>query len=265
MGVQAIVFDLDDTLYPEHDYVHSGFRAVGEWATARWGISAFYETAAELFEQGVRGSVFNAALERLGVAYAEEEVAAMLAFYRGHRPAIALFADAAWALERFGGEYPLGLITDGYLETQRRKLEALGIAGRFQALVLSDELGREHWKPSAKPYETAAAKLGVAAEACVYVGDNPRKDFVTARRLGWRTVRIVRAAAASADTGAELGPDGRRTALTERKEPRTATGTGTPRSGEYARVESLGAEYEAETTIGSLYELEELLERWKQK
>jgi|GEM_PF-837952 len=304
MRVQAIVFDLDDTLYPEHDYVHSGFRAVGEWVMTRWGNGEFYEAAADMFEKGVRGSVFNAALERLGIAYAAEDVAAMLACYRGHLPAIKLFADAAWALERFGREYPLGLITDGYQETQRRKIEALGIAGRFRALVLSDELGREHWKPSAASYEAAAAQLGVAAAACVYVGDNPRKDFITARQLGWRTVRIVRGAGAG--EGAEAGTAAGEAAAAasgggEDQEPSDDGGYGVNeagpgcataqggisgiaagsairssaagsadivrpagqaaavRRGEYAHVESPGAEYDADVTIGSLYELEGLL------
>ena len=35
---QGIVFDLDDTLYPERDYVLSGFKAVASWAEARLGV-----------------------------------------------------------------------------------------------------------------------------------------------------------------------------------------------------------------------------------
>jgi putative hydrolase of the HAD superfamily len=36
--------------------------------------------------------------------------------------------------------------------------------------------------------------FGGPAYTYVYVGDNPAKDFVGARALGWRTIRIRRAA-----------------------------------------------------------------------
>ena len=37
--LEAVVFDLDDTLYPEADYVLSGFQAVADWAEVHLGIA----------------------------------------------------------------------------------------------------------------------------------------------------------------------------------------------------------------------------------
>ena len=53
---RAIVFDLDDTLYPERDYVLSGFRAIARWAAEHLRIPAEdgYRELAELFAAGVR-------------------------------------------------------------------------------------------------------------------------------------------------------------------------------------------------------------------
>jgi Haloacid dehalogenase-like hydrolase len=75
---------------------------------------------------------------------------------------------------------------------QRKKFEALALAHHFDAVVFSDELGREFWKPSPRPFEVASEALGVDPSECVYVSDNPLKDFIGARRAGLATVRLRR-------------------------------------------------------------------------
>lgn len=189
----ALVFDLDDTLFPEREFVQSGYRAVGEWLRNTRSVRGFEEAASTEFSAGARGNIFNLALHRLGVLDDPELVRQMVAVYRAHEPTISLFADAAWALDHFAGGTQLGLLTDGYLEVQRRKVAALGIAHRFEAMVFSDEAGREAWKPSAIPYQRVMTQLQRRGNECVYVGDNPLKDFVTAKALGWQTVEIRRA------------------------------------------------------------------------
>ena len=65
LPVNVVLFDLDDTLYAERDYVFSGFEAVARWAEPRLGLPA-KESSAELrrlFDCGVRGNTFNRWLE----------------------------------------------------------------------------------------------------------------------------------------------------------------------------------------------------------
>ena len=57
----TLVFDVDDTLYLERNYVRCGFEAAGAHAE-RLGISRFYETAWQVFERGARGNVFDLSL-----------------------------------------------------------------------------------------------------------------------------------------------------------------------------------------------------------
>ena len=220
--IRALVFDLDDTLFPEREFVQSGFKAVDEWLRTTRSIRGFQEKAAAAYDAGVRGHIFNLALRRLGMLDDWELVRQMVDVYRSHKPMIRLFADAAWALHRFGGEKQLGLLTDGYLEVQRRKVSALGIAHRFAAMVFSDEGGREAWKPSATPFEKVMTELQRRGKECIYVGDNPAKDFMAPKTLGWRTVQVRRA------------------------------------GGEYAAVEAPLA-YQADAIIHSLDELEGLI------
>ncbi len=115
-----------------------------------------------------------------------------MAVYREHTPQLALFPDAEWALAYFSGRMKLGLITDGHAATQRNKFTALGLERYFQAVMFTDDFGRENWKPNPACFRKIEAALDCAAQECAYVGDNPAKDFVAPNRLGWLTVHLRR-------------------------------------------------------------------------
>lgn len=190
MSRLALVFDLDDTLYPEADFVRSGFRAAGEVAHAE-GVPGFAERAAALFESGLRGAIFDAVLAELAPDRAQSLLPRLIAAYRGHRPMIALHTDARELLAELKGRVPLGLISDGYAATQQAKVEALGLDRLMDRVVLTDALGgRAFWKPHPAAFVEMAAALG--AGGLVYIADNPAKDFVAPNALGWTSVRIRR-------------------------------------------------------------------------
>ncbi len=189
--LRAVVFDLDDTLYPERSYVLSGFHAVAIWAEEQLGIARHsgFAVFKQLFETGVRGNSFDQWLDMFGLASAER-VQQMIDVYREHIPEIVPFPDVRGMLTTLRSSYRLGLVTDGYLSVQQRKLEALGIRCYFDGVVFSDELGPSAWKPSPQPFLLMSERLGVSASAAVYIADNPQKDFLGARRAGLGSVRI---------------------------------------------------------------------------
>ena len=112
--------------------------------------------------------------------------------YRNHRPEISLFEDAKWALQKFATTYRLGAISDGYHETQKLKVAALGLEEILDPIIYSDAHGRAAWKPSPTPFQEFTKATGYEASECCYVGDNVVKDFVAANQLGWSTVHVVR-------------------------------------------------------------------------
>jgi len=210
-GLRAVVFDLDDTLYPEREFVAGGMQAAARWAAGQAGIGVEVVEAElqECAQTGPAGKTFDTWLQRrnLPADWRRELVNA----YRTHRPRIRLYADARRALERMGRIYELGLVTEGDSAAQRAKLTALGVESLFRAVVIlgRDELG--NWKPSPEPFARCLEALGVPAQEAVYVGDNPRKDFRGARQIGMRTVRVRRPGGiyaklepASADDAADL-------------------------------------------------------------
>ncbi|MCU0514788.1 MAG: HAD family hydrolase [Anaerolineae bacterium] len=189
----CVVFDMDDTLYPEHDYVRSGFRAVADHAAAHLGISAA-EGLAELwalFVDGVRGSTFDRWLTQHGHTDAQM-VAALVTVYREHVPQLTPFADVPAVLATLHQTARIGLISDGYLAVQQRKFAALGLAEHFDSVIFTDMWGRDHWKPAMRAYEETQRRLAVPPGQAVYVGDNPLKDFYGARACGWFTIQVQR-------------------------------------------------------------------------
>lgn len=190
---RAVIFDLDDTLYPETAFIESGFRVVAEWVAGKWPYDAreVARSFKQLYQSGVRGNTFQVWLATAVEISADIE-AEMVRVYRTHTPRIAPFPDAAALLQELQRHYGLGLVSDGILAVQRNKLDVLQLAPYFREIVFSDELGREHWKPSPRPFETILERLNVAPTQAVYVGDNVVKDFVAPRRLGMGTIQVKR-------------------------------------------------------------------------
>jgi putative hydrolase of the HAD superfamily len=191
--LKAIVFDLDDTLYSEKDFVLSGFQAVASWAEVNLGISEQqgYPTLANLYYEGVRNNTFNQWLT-IHQIDRPELITTLLDIYRQHLPQIAAFPESIDLLTTLAPSYQIGLVSDGYLAVQQRKWAALGLEHFFDAVVFSDALGRENWKPSTAPFELVLAQLNISPALSVYIGDNPRKDFFGARQLGMYTIQLKR-------------------------------------------------------------------------
>ena len=206
MTLPVIVLDVDDTLYLEVDFVRSGFRAAGAWLKAEHGVDGLLETAWDLFRTADRTRVFNLALEKLCPDAEADRIKALIEIYRSHRPDIELAPDARRLIETFRDER-LAVITDGFAETQLRKVEALGLPEYCDPVVRTGVWGRDFWKPHPRAFRLIQRHYGVEGRDCVYIGDNPAKDFIGARALGWRTVRLRREGGLHAETEAMPGHD----------------------------------------------------------
>lgn len=189
----AVVFDMDDTLYPEAQFVRGGLVAAGAvldaWLPRPVG-------AADVF-LGVLGRtgpwhVFDTALEELGIPRDPALVSALVQAFRDHPPRLFPHSGVPELLDllRSAG-IRLGLVTDGYADVQRRKWAALGLASRFDAVVFTADVGgRAYPKPRVEPFAAAARMLGVERLPVLMVGDHPAKDFPPALALGWETLRV---------------------------------------------------------------------------
>lgn len=190
-----LVFDLDDTLYPERQYAVAGFRSAARWASAQFGVPDLTDEMTAMLDGGLLGKLFAAVLARHVPDHTAEHLDAFREAYRRcDDPELSLFEDAVHALQRYERRGPIGLITDGTHQVQARKVRALALEPRFAHIVFTDALGpdRAYFKPHRRPFETMAAALGAPGDRYVYVGDNPAKDFVAPNAMGWTSVLVHR-------------------------------------------------------------------------
>ena len=192
--IKAIIFDLDDTLISEKEYVVSGFNAISNYVSnkvKKYTFKQIFESLQNLHNANPN-RVFNRMIDDLELS-SELDLKELIEVYRSHKPVISLFEDALPVINKLNSlKYKLGIITDGYLVTQKMKLESLNISDLFDEIIMTDELGREHWKPSLTPFELMSKQLDVDYSEMIYIGDNPRKDFYVGSVYPITTVRINR-------------------------------------------------------------------------
>ncbi len=182
MKYNAYIFDIDDTLYLERDYVFSGFSAVGKMI----GLPEFGQQCWSLFESGVRGNTFD--LAKQSFPQVMQETAELVDIYRNHTPAISLCEDAREFLYNLRAR--TGVISDGPIHSQRAKFRALGLLPWIECPIFTKETCAS--KPAPASFQLVAWTLNTPYEQCVYIADNPKKDFAGPKSLGMHTIRIRR-------------------------------------------------------------------------
>jgi putative hydrolase of the HAD superfamily len=188
--IEAVVFDMDDTLYPESEFVASGFRAVAHYLTTEYGcrFADVYDTMMTLLERVGRRSVFPVVTERF--LKSRVSIQELVQVYRQHSPRIRLFSEAESLLRSLRDSCRLGVITDGLPEVQKRKVQALNLEPRVDAIVYTWEFGKE--KPHPSGFLLMTARLGVPACRTIVVGDNPAKDSRGALAAGMKSAWLCR-------------------------------------------------------------------------
>lgn len=179
----CVVFDLDDTLYKEHEFVLSAYNYIA----GRLPVEDPDHWARIMYERFLRREdVFDWLIEMMR-PHTEIAIESLLHDYRYHFPSIALETSAKECINKLlEHNVKLGIITDGRSITQRNKIKALGIEDKMSCIVISEEIGSE--KPDLNNFR--AIQEGIVAKYYYYVADNTKKDFVAPYQLDWRTVCI---------------------------------------------------------------------------
>jgi putative hydrolase of the HAD superfamily len=191
--LKGVVFDIDDTLYFERDYVRSGFWAIADFLSEKSTFSAqvIFSFLWTLFNQGTRGNTFDLLFEKF--SYFTENITTqdLVQVYREHDPAISIQPDMYKLIDCLKDRNIfIGAVSDGPFISQTAKVSALGLERLFDEVVLTDMWGKEFWKPHPRAFEFLEHRSGLLPEQMIYIGDNPQKDFIAPNNRGWRTVRL---------------------------------------------------------------------------
>jgi FMN phosphatase YigB (HAD superfamily) len=192
----GVVVDLDDTLFPQAEYLAGAARAVGHEATALGldGDAVHAALVAELAAGSDTGGTIDRSLLAAGVREADLPglVPPLVAAFTRHTPGrLTPYPGAVEALRALRDALPLACLTDGNPAIQEAKLAATGLDALLPVVVVTDALGgRALRKPHPAGLRAAADRLGVPAERLLVIGDRPAKDVAVAAALGARAVRV---------------------------------------------------------------------------
>lgn len=205
MDVQFIYFDVDDTLLDHRQAERSAladlrraFPKAFDHCTDSEVQRAYHRHNKVLWKRYAHGEIdkstlkrlrFEKLLEALAVNGLEAQTlgehylqryAEHWAFTEGARRAFQTLADA----------FPVGLLTNGFAETQRAKLRRFPeLRRRADAVVISEEVG--HMKPHPEIFVHATEEAGASVSAILYVGNSYASDVKGGREAGWQVAWYV--------------------------------------------------------------------------
>ncbi|TXE04830.1 HAD family hydrolase [Gelidibacter salicanalis] len=176
----VVVFDLDDTLYNELDYLRSAYKSIAQFLEPMaW--RPLYSKMFSLYRSN--HNVFELLAQQYKI-----EIESLLNLYHNHQPEITLFDGV---LEIFDAikikQGRIGIITDGRSKTQRAKLKSLKILKYIDKIIVSEEFGSE--KPNILNFK--AIESSVPGTDYFYIADNLKKDFIGPNALGWQCVALI--------------------------------------------------------------------------
>ena len=210
---KAILFDLDDTLWPIAPVILQAEQTLYAWmaqhaprVTERFSIDNLRQARLALLASQPEFHLDLGALRRAGLTAAFEAAGedldkvehAMIHFFAA-RNAVVPYDDVVPALLRLKGRVLLGSITNGNAD-----LQAIGLAHHFDASLAAFQFGFA--KPDPAIFQAGCRALGVAPREALYVGDDLRLDVQGAQQAGLRAVWLKRDAT-GADSGQVSGQD----------------------------------------------------------
>lgn len=193
--MKAVLFDLDNTLYDTQQYFIGAFESISKYVSSEYDLpeQKIYKTLGKLWQKktSMYPYLFNDLLKLLQIKQDNPEVIdALVRLFNGYAGNIELYPDVLPTLQELRGRlYKLGIITDGTVERQKRKIELLKLEPLFDVIIYTKEIES---KASPTPFLAALARLNVKAPDAYYIADNPLIDFKGAKEVGIKTIRILR-------------------------------------------------------------------------
>ncbi len=210
--IEAVCFDLDDTLYPYDPCNEAGKAAAraaarersydfdsdgdGDHGDVDSAFEAFYQRGRQDVKRDLTGTAasherllyFKRALEHhTGRPQPADALALGGAFWDGYLEAMEPFPETLETLETIRDRgLDVAIVTNLTTRVQLRKLEALELPPLIDCLITSEEVGQE--KPASVPFTLALSRLGVDVADALMVGDSIASDVVGANALGIESV-----------------------------------------------------------------------------
>ena len=200
---RAIVFDLDDTLYPYRRFQVSGFAAVADHLSRvrRIDRKRALRVMCRASHGPNAGREIQVLLETFGLSAGL--LSGLTDVMRGHQPRLRLPASSAAVIAALRPGWKLGVLTNGNDGVQARKIAGLGLAPLVDSIVYATRYGTGAGKPETAPFAEILRRLKTPAERTIFVGNDEVCDVGGARTAGMRAVRVTAWSRVSGDSAAD--------------------------------------------------------------
>lgn len=186
-----LALDLDDTLYPEADFVQSAFRAIADALQRRDNLDPAATLKTMSRAARIKTNPFDALLDAFPhISHKELFIPLCVEIYRYHTPDISLPDESRRFLDEMRDKgIKMTLVTDGRAITQWAKIKALNLDYYISPadIWISEERGSG--KLSLDPWRYIIDQYP-EAKSLFYLGDNPAKDFLYPSMLGFHTIML---------------------------------------------------------------------------
>ena len=185
---RALLFDLDDTLYPLRRFQLSGFAAVSRHVARFHGADE--RQAFRLLVSASRGAQRGRELDTLISQFSlRVPVTELVRIIRGHDPVLRMPRATEETLRSLGRSWQLAVVTNGIPAIQAAKVRALGLERLVDTVVYASDYGSGEGKPDREPFLEALRRLDVPPSQAIAVGDDEFADIFGATRCGLRTIQ----------------------------------------------------------------------------
>jgi FMN phosphatase YigB (HAD superfamily) len=199
---KAIFFDLDNTLLDHRraarealSVIHEKYGLDGKGIGRDEFIDGYFRVNGEMWlglaagettVERLRTERFDRLLDELGAPGAVAGEVVGPDYLEIYVERVYPFDGAGDTLAALAGVFPLGMATNGFADTQRKKLAATGWEKYFEWVVIASEVGC--FKPDLEFFRLLAERANAEPREVIFVGDSPAEDIVPARGAGLVTV-----------------------------------------------------------------------------
>lgn len=198
-GIELLMFDLDDTLWPCKPTIIAAEKSLYEWmqrhvpaVTSRYDSLELREKRLKFMRQRpefahdmsqLRIESLHALCDEIGIAH--DWVDAAFEVFFEARQRVQLYDDVVPTLDQLIERYRLAAVSNGNADIVRT-----GVSRWFDFSVSAAEVGQQ--KPHAAVFETAMRRAGVGPAQTVHIGDDEHRDIFGACEAGIRAIWVNR-------------------------------------------------------------------------
>lgn len=202
--IKLILFDLDDTLISEKQWYLDKWEKSSLYLQEKYNVSGFFEKISNIIN--IHGFDYpkkvDDALNQLDISQ-KISVKEVVDYYLDVEVKPKVFSNVHTILSELNKNYHLGIITSGKTWEQLLKIKLSNFEKYFSII----EVIQTKSKNSTIPFLKCLDFFNISSKNTLYVGNDPLNDFIAAKELGIKTIRICQGIKKNIKVGKKLDSD----------------------------------------------------------